>query len=115
MERVVSKIAGMGVPGLVLLVAINATGLSGAAAITTALAAVGPGGMIGGVACLLAVALIWDGLTEWGFDALFTGVVRELYVNGETKDSIQHKISRYPISKKLKRKLLWEVEGFNVV
>lgn len=112
MERVVSKIAGMGVPGLVLLVAINATGLSGAAAITTALAAVGPGGMIGGVACLLAVALILDGLTEWGFDSLFAGVVRELYVNGETKDSIKYKISKYPISKKLKRKLLWEVEEF---
>ncbi|MGO5024123.1 hypothetical protein ACTQ4E_13690 [Lawsonibacter sp. LCP25S3_G6] len=112
MERIVSKIAGMGVPGLVLLVAINATGLSGAAAMTTALAAIGPGGMLGGVACLLAAALILDGLTEWGFDALFAGVVRELYVNGETKDSIKHKISKYPITKKLKRRLLWEVENF---
>ena len=112
MERIVSKIAGMGVPGLVLLVAINATGLSGAAAMTTALAAIGPGGMLGGVACLLAAALILDGLTEWGFDALFAGVVRELYVNGETKDSIKHKISKYPITKKLKRRLMWEVENF---
>ena len=61
---------------------------------------------------LLAAALILDGLTEWGFDALFAGVVRELYVNGETKDSIKHKISKYPITKKLKRRLMWEVENF---
>ena len=112
MERIVSKIAGMGVPGLVLLVAIKATGLSGAAAMTTALAAIGPGGMLGGVACLLVAALILDGLAEWGFDALCAGVVRELYVKGETKDSIKHKISKYPITKKLKRRLLWEVENF---
>lgn len=112
MERIISKIAGMGVPGLVLLVAINATGLSGAAAMTTALAAIGPGGMLGGVACLLAASLILDGIAEWGFDALFAGVVRELYVRGETKESIQHKIARYPITRKLKRKLLWEVDSF---
>jgi len=48
MDKIVSKIAALGVPGLVLLVAISATGLYGAAAITTALAALGPFGMVGG-------------------------------------------------------------------
>lgn len=42
MEKIVSKIAALGVPGLVLLIAISATGLTGAAAITSALAALGP-------------------------------------------------------------------------
>lgn len=46
MDKIVSKIAALGVPGLVLTVAIGATGLAGGAAITTALAAIGPGGMI---------------------------------------------------------------------
>ena len=32
MEKVIGKIAGFGVPGLVLVIAINATGLAGAAA-----------------------------------------------------------------------------------
>lgn len=36
MDKVVSKIAALGVPGLVLMVAISATGLYGGAAITTA-------------------------------------------------------------------------------
>lgn len=39
MDKIVSKIAALGVPGLVLTVAIGATGLAGGAAITTALAA----------------------------------------------------------------------------
>jgi len=114
MEKVISKIAGMGIPGLILLVAINATGLAGAAAITTALAAIGPGGIVGGVTFLVAAAVIFDGLTEWGFDALFAGVVRQLYVNGETKESIKRKISKYPLTKKLKAKLYHEVDNFRV-
>lgn len=110
MDKIVSKIAGLGVPGLVLMVAINATGLAGAAAITTALAAIGPGGMLGGVACLMTSVLILDGITEWGFDALFASVVRQLHKRGETKESIQKQISKYPVTKKLKAQLLLEVE-----
>lgn len=53
MDRLVSKIAALGVPGLVLLVAMSATGYAGAAALTTALAALGgPLGMLGGIAVL---------------------------------------------------------------
>jgi len=114
MEKVVSKIAGMGVPGLILLVTINATGLIGAAAITTALAAIGPGGIVGGVTFLVASGLVVDALAEWGFDALFTGVVRQLYLNGETKESIKRKISKYPLTKKLKTKLYHEVDKYRV-
>lgn len=110
MDKIVSKIAGLGVPGLVLMVAINATGLAGAAAITTALAAIGPGGMLGGIACLMVSGLIIDGLAEWGFDELFAGVVKQLYKRGETKESIRKQISKYPVTKKLKAQLLWEVE-----
>ena len=43
MDRIVNKIAGLGVPGIMLMVAISMTGLSGAAAITAALALLGPG------------------------------------------------------------------------
>lgn len=38
MDKVINKIAGAGVPGVMLMVAISMTGLSGAAAITAALA-----------------------------------------------------------------------------
>lgn len=82
MEKIVSKIAALGVPGLVLMIAISATGLSGAAAITTALAALGPFGILGGIATLGIIGLLSQGIVEFGFNALFTAVVKELYKRG---------------------------------
>lgn len=105
MDKIVAKIAALGVPGLVLLTAIGATGLTGAAALTAALAALGPGGMLGGIATLGFIGLVSEGLTEFGFDAIFTAVVKELYKRGETKASLLIKIKKYPVSDELKRKL----------
>ena len=105
MDKIVSKIAALGVPGLVLTVAIGATGLAGGAAITTALAAIGPGGMSGGLVTLGGIGLISEGISKYGVDAIFSAVVKELYRRGETKEQLKQKIKRYPISKDLKRKL----------
>ena len=110
MEKIVSKIAALGVPGLVLLIAISATGLTGAAAITSALAALGSFGMLGGIATLGVIGLASQGIVEFGFDSIFTAVVKELYKKGESKESILEKIKRYPVSKALKRKLREELD-----
>jgi hypothetical protein len=105
MDKIVSKIAGLGVAGLVLMIAISATGLAGGAALTAALAALGPGGMIGGIATLGAIGFISEAIAEYGFDAIFAAVIKELYKRGETKDSLFLKIDKYPVSKNLKSKL----------
>lgn len=105
MDKIISKIAALGVPGLVLMIAISATGLAGGAALTAALAALGPGGMIGGIATLGAIGLISEAIAEYGFDAIFVGVIKELYKRGETKESLLKKIDNYPVSKNLKNKL----------
>lgn len=105
MEKVIGKIAGFGVPGLVLVIAINATGLAGAAALTASLAALGPGGMIGGIVTLGAIGFIADALAKYGFEAILKGVVQELYKRGETKETIKAKVEKYPVSKGLKLKL----------
>lgn len=105
MDKIVSKIAALGVPGLVLMIAISATGLAGGAALTAALAALGPGGMIGGIATLGAIGLISEAIAEYGFDAIFSAVVKELYKRGESKESLLEKINKYPVSKNLKIKL----------
>lgn len=110
MEKIVSKIAALGVPGLVLLTAISATGLSGAAAITSALAALGPFGMLGGIATLGVIGLLSQGTVEVSVDIIFTAVVKELYKKGEDKNSILDKINEYPVSKSLKRKLREELD-----
>ena len=105
MDKIVSKIAALGVPGLVFLFAVGATGLVGAASITTALAALGPGGMIGGIATLGIMGLISEAITEYGFDAIFKAVVVELYKRGEDSKSLFMKIDKYPVSTELKLKL----------
>lgn len=110
MEKVISKVAALGIPGLVLVVVMGATGLTGAAALTAALAALGPAGMIGGIITLGVISVLSQGLTEFGFSAIFSGVVKELYKKGESKESILRKIKKYPLSKSLKRKLKEELE-----
>lgn len=105
MDKIVSRLAGFGVPSLVLIIAINATGYAGGAAIVTALAALGPGGILGGIATLGIIGLIVQALAEFGLDELFSTVVAELIKQGESRDSLVAKINHYSISKSLKRKL----------
>ena len=105
MDKIVSKIVALGVPGLVLLLAIGVTGYVGAAAITAALCAIGPFGMIGGIATLGLIGLISQAISEYGFEKIFVQVVKELVKKGETKESILLKINSYKISKSLKLKL----------
>ena len=104
-DEIVKKIAALGVPGLILIVVIGASGLTGAAALTFALAAIGPGGMIGGILTLGVVGLISEAIAEYGVDTLFSAVVQEHYRRGKSKDGLKAKISNYPISRKLKASL----------
>lgn len=110
MDKVVHKIAALGVPGLIFMVAVAATGLSGAAAITAALAAIGPGGMIGGLITLGLAGVIAHAISEYGFDTIFKAVVKELYKRGESKATLRAKVEKYPISKSLKLKVLDEID-----
>lgn len=112
MDQIIKKIAALGVPGLVFMVAIEFSGLVGAAALTTALAALGPGGIVGGVMTLCVLGVIADGIVEYGFDAIVKGVLKELYCRGESKEDIKEKVSKYPISSKLKSNLYDVVDKF---
>ena len=111
MDKIVSKIAALGVPGLILLVAMSATGLAGAAALTTALAALGPGGMLGGILTLGVISLVTDAISTYGFEVVFKAVVNELYKRGESKESLINQIGKYPVSKNLKEKLIANISA----
>lgn len=106
MEKLVSKLVGLGVPGLVLLVAIAANGLAGGAAVVAALAVLGgPFGLLGGLGLLGLVALVSDTLADYSLQAIFRRVVEGLRSNGYSKRKIRRKIDKYPISSSLKKKL----------
>ena len=111
MDKIVEKIASIGIPGIMLMVAISMTGLSGAAAITASLALLGPGGMIGGILTLVFAGAVASAITEYGFDALFRAVIKKMYQKGETKTSIKAKIEKGPWSKKLKVKAIYDLEN----
>lgn len=110
MDKIVEKIVSIGIPGIMLMVAISMTGVYGAAAITSALALLGPGGMVGGVITLLTAGAIASAIAEYGFDAIFREVTKKMYRKGETKESIKAKINKGPWSKKLKTKAIFELE-----
>lgn len=114
-DKLVETIAGLGVPGLVLLFAMALTGYFGAAAITTALAALGgPFGMIGGIGMLVFLALISKALSKWGIEKIAKAVIQKLFEKGETKEGVLEKIESYRfISKELKLNIKDYVERFS--
>lgn len=105
LDKVAEIIAGLKVPGLVLVFVMAASPWFGAAAITAALAAIGPFGMLGGIATLLVLAFIARYLAQYGFERVFQAVLSKLKADGKTKMDILQTINGYPISKELKRKL----------
>lgn len=106
MDLIISRIAALGVPGLILLVVMGLTGWAGAAAITTALAVLGgPFGMLGGIATLGILSLISKGIADYGFEQLVLGVIDNLEQQGMSRRQIAIEVSKYPISREMKLKI----------
>ena len=111
-DDVVTKIAGLGVPGLVFIVAMALNPFSGGAAIVTALAALGgPFGMLVGIGTVVVLGFIAASISEFGFEEIFKRVLKKLKEEGKTKEEIQKEIDSYHISKKLKLKLIDYIEN----
>ena len=105
-DKLIAFLVGLGIPALVLIVAIFASGLAGGAAIVFALATLGgPLGMLGGLALLGVMVMISKALAEYGFETVFEAVLKGLRENGVSKAEILQKIQDYPISAELKSKL----------
>jgi len=107
MDKVINKLAGLGVPGLVLAVAIAMTGLSGAAAIVVALSSLGgPFGMLGGIGVLILLALTSSAIAKYGIEKIAIGIVKKLIQEGKSKKDIIREVEEFPvISKELKLKI----------
>jgi hypothetical protein len=105
MDEAVRKIAALGLPGVILLIAMATTGFTGAAAITAALAMLRPGGMIGGIMFLGVISIAADALSKFGLEALLVGVYTDRHNKGETKEALCNEINGLFISEDLKRRL----------
>ena len=115
MDKIIDKIAALGIPGIILLVAISVVGPFGAAAITTALATLGgPAGMLGGIAFLGVIGLISKGIADYGFEKILTKSMEKLKSEkGFTEEEVIEKINSLPITKGLKLKLIDKIKNPN--
>lgn len=97
MDEVVRKIAGFGLPGIVLTIVMATTGLTGAAAMTAALAFLGgPAGMFGGILVLGATAMIGDALAKVGLGSFLEAIY--LYrCQDESCEALIREIRKLPI------------------
>ncbi len=110
MDEFVRKAAALGLPAIMLVIVMATTGLAGAAAITTALAALGgPAGMLGGIALLGIIGLATETLSKYGLEAVLIGIYRQRLQNGNSKSSLCGEIRNLPISTELKRTLKEEL------
>ena len=110
--EIVGLIAGFGVPGLVLVMLITSLPLSGAAAITSSLAVLGPFGMLGGIAVVGVLAFISRALAKFSFEEVFSALLIKLREDGRTSEDIREEINAYPISDELKQKIEEFIEEF---
>jgi hypothetical protein len=105
MDELVGKAVGIGFPFIVLLTTMATTGLTGAAAITTALAMLGPAGMIGGIVLLGSLGLASDMLTRYGLDKLMIAIYTERVSQGELSENLCWELTKLPITHDLGQSL----------
>lgn len=105
MDEVFRKVAALGLPGVLLAIAIATTGFAGGAALTTALAALGgPFGMLGGIALLGIGGLVADAVAKVGIDNFLVGVYCRRRQN-EPHSKLLTEIGKLPISGDLRNRL----------
>ena len=106
MDKIVDKIASLGIPGLVSLVALAAFGLATATtAIVSLVTVVGPAA-VPAFAVVIYMAMVTKGLDEETVEKIFKAVVKKLHEKGISKETIRKTVMMYPISRALKNKVL---------
>lgn len=106
LDRLVEEIVGLGVPGLVLVSVVGSSGFAGAAAMTTALSALGgPVGMMGGVALLGVIGSTSRAISRHGIDYVSGAVIERFLREGYSVREIRNKVDRFPISRGLKTEI----------
>ena len=108
MDKLIKLLAPFGVMGIVFIVVLSssmAAGLAGAAAFTAAMAALGPGGMIGGMITLGVVGIVAKLAVDYGYDGVVIAVVKE-QLKTKSKEELWAETSKKKVvSKDLKLKI----------
>ncbi len=105
MDEVVKKIAALGLPGILLVIAISLSGVAGGYGVVAALAGLGgPFGIIGGLGVLGLTTLVGEAIAGFGIEA----VLKNIYTERRKTESVRYllkEIKDLPITEELKLKL----------
>lgn len=104
MDEIIKRLAGLGLPGIILLILAVASAGSNAAIVSVLTAAGGPFGIVGGIGLLGLVKVIGDMITDYGIEAMIKAVYSERSKT-ETLRSLLYEIQNLPICQELKLKL----------
>lgn len=110
LDTIATKLAGYGVPALVLVYLVATCGVAGGAIITTVLSTLGgPLGMMGGIAMLILIKEVSEYLASYGMSTIMHAVARQLRQDGKSNYEIKREIEGYPISRSMKKEILYEL------
>jgi hypothetical protein len=104
MDEIVKKLAGLGLPGIILVI-LTVTAGGSSAAVAAALTAIGgPFGIVGGIALLGLITVVGDTVAGYGIEA----VLKAIYTERSKTESVRFllkEIKDLPISEELKLRL----------
>jgi hypothetical protein len=104
MDEIVKKLAGLGLPGVILVI-LAATSGGSSAAVTAVLTTLGgPFGIVGGIALLGLTTVLGDTIASYGIEAIVKAIYAERSKT-ESMISLLKEIQDLPITEELKVKL----------
>ena len=109
-DEIAKKLAGLGLPGIILVVLAVASAGSNAAIVAALTVAGGPLGILGGICLLGLVGVVGDTVGAYGIEAILKAVYSERTKN-ESIRALVKEINDLPISDELKTKLTTHVES----
>ena len=105
-DRIIDKLAPLGVPGLIFLVLMSFSPWAGGAAIMSTLALLGgPFGAIAGLGVLGVFSIYGKKISAFGYNRVIVLLIDRMKKQGKSADEIIQEIQKFPISDELKNKI----------
>lgn len=104
LDGIATKLAGLGLPGIILVILTVSSAGSNAAIVAALTAMGGPFGIVGGIGLLGLITVAGDAVSSYGIEAILKAIYTERSKN-ESVRLLLKEIKDLPISDELKLKL----------